>query len=606
MSQPQTPLSSSAGRQSTQNVAMPRRFSSPLAVAGIFMACLVAYLPSLHGGFILDDDLLLTENLLIKAPDGLFRFWCTTEPTDYWPVSNSSLWMEWRLWGNHPTGYHFTNLILHFLGCVLLWAVLRKLSIPGALLAAVLFAVHPVNVESVAWIAQRKNLLALLFSLLSVWSYRQARIEVSTSSVQSQRGNRLWYWLSVTWFLLAMLSKGSVAILPLLLLVIAWWQSGGVDRRELWRTAPFFAIAIVLTLVNLWFRSHGAETEIREVTFIQRVLGAGAVVWFYLWKAVWPFDLSFIYPQWNIEPNAFRWWLPLLATAAFTVALIWKRRTKSGRAMLFAWAIFCLGLLPVMGFTDVGFMKHSLVADHYQHLPLIAVIALFAAALTTWRQSAPPARRGTILAIAAGIVVVLTVSSWRRSSLFADTEALYVDTLAKNPDSWLAQNNLGNALMERGDYAAAAPYFREAMRLKPDDARIHNNLAITLAAQGQTDDAIDQIEQALNLNPNYPEAHYNLAIALGDLGRLPEAIAHYQATVRLKPDLLPAYLRLADCEFQSGRIADAIQSAERGLDLARVNGQTDLATEIEARLRVYRARSTNGPAPVPRPAPTPP
>src|SRR5262245_7464980 len=368
-----------------------RRLLAGAAV--ISLAVAIAYWPSLRGDFVLDDEILVSQNNLVRAPDGLMRFWFTTEPADYWPVTNSTFWLEWRFWLDNPTGYRATNIVLHIVDSLLIWLVLRRLIIPGAFFAALLFAVHPVNVESVAWIAQRKNVLSLLFFLLSIWFYlRSQPTSVSDSPRRGEpKGNSALtsersfsassYWLGLTAFVLAALSKGSVAILPLVLLLISWWQHSRITRRDLLMTAPFFAIAVVLTVVNIWFQRHGSEEIIRHVTFAQRLAGAGAVVWFYLWKSLMPLRLAFVYPQWEIDTSDLRWWLPLAATLIVTTLLIWQRRTRFGHPLLFAWAFFCIALLPVMGFTDVGFMKYSLVADHYQHIALIAVVALAAAAM---------------------------------------------------------------------------------------------------------------------------------------------------------------------------------------------------------------------------------
>ena len=251
---------------------------SAVGVAAISALSVVLYWPAMRGGFILDDDVLLTQNRLIKAADGPARMWFSTEAADYWPVSNTSLWLEWRLWNSNPTGYHITNLLLHILGSLLLWAVLKELAIPGAFFAALLFAVHPVNVDSVAWIAQRKNVLAMLFYLLATLWYLKAD-KASASLVDNQRsGGARWYWLSLLAFLLAMLSKGSVAIFPIVLLLIAWWQRDRITKADLIRTAPFFLVAIALTAVNVWFRTHGAEITIRSATFVERLLGAAP--WF--------------------------------------------------------------------------------------------------------------------------------------------------------------------------------------------------------------------------------------------------------------------------------------------------------------------------------------
>lgn len=340
-------------------------------LAALVVFALFVYGPSLTGGFIWSDDLSISGNELLRSTNGLYKIWFSTQPQDYWPLTNTSYWIEWRLWGLNPLGYHLTNVVLHCANAWLLWVILRRWSIPGAFLAALFFVVHPVNVVSVAWITQRKNTLSMLFFLVSVLCYDQR-----------DRRSALWYGLSIVAFLLAMLSKGSVAVLPPMLLLIAWWRNGRVTRDDVLRTVPFFVIAIALTLVNIWFQTHLAGEAIRHATFAERLAGAGAVVWFYVYKALLPIDLSFIYPNFQIEVSQLVWWLPLLAMIGVTAFLVWLRDRKFGRAALFAWGFYLLAMAPVMGFTDVQFMKYSLVADQYQYLGLLAVCTAVAAALS--------------------------------------------------------------------------------------------------------------------------------------------------------------------------------------------------------------------------------
>ena len=351
--------------------------SQRLALGAVLIVLLTTavYWPALSGGFLIDDDKLISDNSLVRSSDGLLRIWATTQAMDYWPLTNTSFWLEWRLWGFNPTGYHVTNLLLHIAAAFLIWAILRKLAIPGEFLAALLFAVHPVNVESVAWISQRKNMLAMFFFLLSILWWLRA----------TEAPTRRWYWLSLLAFTLAMLSKGSVAVLPVVLLLIVWWQKRRVDKSDLLRTVPFFVVAIVLTLVNVWFQKHGLDVVVRDVNFGQRLAGAGAVVWFYLAKALAPIDLVFVYPQWQIDAAQLLWWMPLVAALLVTVMLLLGR--NPARPLLSAWLLFCVALLPVLGFTDVGFMQYSLVADHYQHIAIIAVVALVAAAWCAWQET---------------------------------------------------------------------------------------------------------------------------------------------------------------------------------------------------------------------------
>jgi len=547
-------------------------------VAGLLGLAVIAYLPLWRAGFIWDDDTMLTANRLIRAGDGLQQFWATRNAQDYWPVTSTSLWIEWRLWGLQPLGYHLTNLALHLAEVLLLWSVLRRLRVPGAGLAALLFAVHPLNVESVTWIAQRKNLLALLFELLSIRWFLQSGIlaEEAPSPGPRPRLRAGWYWLSVLAFALAMLSKGSVAPLPLVLGgLIAWHRR--LTWTDLRRLVPFGLVAAGLAAVDVWFQRHGTSEVIRAAGFLERLLGAGGVIWFYLAKALWPARLMFVYPQWRIHPADPRWWLPLLGVIGLTCLLgraarRERRRTPGdprasrplggwGRASLFAWGYFCLSLGPVLGFTDVYFMKFSLVADHYAHLALIGVVAWVGyLAHGLWARR-PEARPPLAIAVALAVAALVALT-WRQNRIYRDSFVLYRTILAENPDCWMAHNNLGIALSKLpGRLPEAIAHFEAAARINPNDAYVQNDLAETLARlPGHGPEELVHYEQALRLNPNYPEAHNNLAVALAAIpGRLPEALDHFEQALRLNPDFVAAHTNLAfQLEALPGRLPEAV------------------------------------------------
>ena len=561
-------------------------------IALLFVLVMVAYGPLWRAGFIWDDNSMLTANPLIGARDGLYQFWFTRNAFDYWPVTSTSLWLEWRLWGMNPLGYHLTNLALHLGGVMLFWSVLRRLRVPGAWLAALLFAVHPINVESVTWIAERKNLLALLFYLLSMLAFLKAGIAKPADALARAGLNR-WYWLSLLAFILAMLSKGSVATLPLVLLgIIAWHRRP--KPADLLRLAPFFIVAGVLAAVDVWFQRHGMPEVIRSAGFLERLLGAGAVIWFYLAKALWPAHLIFVYPQWHIQAASFSWWLPLAGAVAFTALLLGLARRerpageKWGRATLFAWGYFCVSLIPVLGFTDVYFMKFSLVADHYAHVALIGVAAWIGFALDTlYRRANASARLASAILIAAA-VAALAGLTWRQNRMYRDNFALYRTTLALNPDCWMAHNNLGQLLAAQPNHGPEArAEFEAALRLKPDYPDAHNNLGLELSAMpGRVPDAMAQFDEALRLKPNYALAHNNLANELAKLpGRLPEAVAHYEQALQIDPGFAEAHNNLAAALARiPGRLPDAIAHYEQALRInpgffaAHVNLGDALAT----------------------------
>jgi protein O-mannosyl-transferase len=589
-------------------------------LAGILLiiaAVSIAYFPSINGRFVFDDDVHLTENKFIKAADGPYKIWSTSESHDYWPITDTTYWIEWRLWGMHPAGYHVTNLILHVIGALLVWLILRRLSIPGAFLAALIFALHPVNVESEAWIASRKNLMAMLFFLLSIFWYIKANMPTASVGMAPARSRgepwerektfssfilhpssfHFWYWLSLAAFLLAMLSKGTVAILPVLLLGIIWWLRP-LTRQDLLLSVPFFLIALALAAVIICFPSRGVVEPFRTAGIIERLLGAGSVIWFYLYKALLPVDLAFIYPQWHIVTGNPLWWLPLSAALVVT-AVLWRYRKGWSRPFLFAWGFFCVALLPVMGFTDVGFMKYSLVADRYQHIPLIGIIALASASWSAWHLHLRGSLRWLTPAVAVAAVGILGFLSWRQSGLYHDAFTLYYAILDKNPNCWMAYNNLsteyveigqpqeaiihsrlalklksdnpeirnnfGTALNKAGRPQEAVEQYRQAIRLNPDYTDAYNNLGNALIAVGRSQEAIEYCKQALLINPKSLEAHNNLGNAFQSIGQYQQATDYYKTAINLNPNFFQAYINLGSALNKTGRIPEAIENYEKAL-----------------------------------------
>ena len=550
-----------------------------LAPAGLVLLTLLAYLPSLQAGFIWDDDNFLTLNPLIKAADGLYRFWFTAQATDYWPVTSSTLWLEWRLWGMHPAGYHAVNLGLHVAEVLLLWKILRRLRLPAALLAALLFAVHPVNVESVTWIAQRKNLVAMLFFLLAVLCFLKTAWGAPEEAARPQdaKADRGWYALSLGAFLLAMLSKGSVAPLPVVLLGLVAWRRRLV-LRDFFLAAPFFTVAAALAAVNIWFQTHGSGRAIRQASGVERLLGAGAIPWFYLGKALWPAHLIFIYRQWHVASSDPLWWIPLFAAVAVT-ALLWRK----SRAAFFAWGYFCVMLVPVLGFTDIAFMEYSPVANHYQHLALIGVAGLAAAGWSRWHRVS----RASALAAAVLVVAILAALTWRQNRIFQNVESLYRTTLEENPEAWVAHGNLGGLLAASGRLPEAIPHFVEALRLRPDYPQARVSLGSAFASEGRLDEARAQFEEALQLRPDFADGHYNLGLVFRAQGHIPEAAAQFTEALRLKPNYPEAHNNLGVILGEAGHKAEAIEHFEAALAL-----NPDYA---EARANLAVARRLPGP-----------
>jgi tetratricopeptide (TPR) repeat protein len=534
---------------------------------------MLAYWPAIHGGFLFDDDAMVTGSALVKASDGLRRMWFTTEAIDYWPLTNSSLWLEWRLWGAAPTGYHVTNVLLHIASALVLWSILRRLRFPAPWLGAMVFALHPVNVQSVAWIAQRKNTLALFCFLLATAAFlndqRSGSIQpADVRSVQRKGGRQparmeaaesgrsgAFYWLSLVAFTLAMLSKGSVAVFPGVLLLLIWWERGRLTRKDVLRVAPFLAVAVGLTLVNVWFQMRMPGGS-RDVTILQRVLGAAGVVWFYLAKALVPARLTFMYPQWDIDTGSPLWWMPLLCACGVTAWLVWKRDRPIIRAALFGWAFFCLALIPVMGLTDVYFMKYSLVADHYEYIAVVAVAAAVGCGVLGWWGPRVLGAWGVRI-IAAAVLIFCWSLTWNQAHLYAGAETLYRATLERNPSAWPIRNNLGALLLARDANEEAAAQLERALRGHPEFVQAHNNYCNALARVGRLDEALTECATALRLDPDRAVSYISLGMALASSGRLPEARRAFETALKLRPDSVEAHSYLADLLLADGEAGEA-------------------------------------------------
>jgi len=561
--------------------------SLTLPAALIVLLTIVAYLPAFRAGFILDDDTLILNNRLMTVPDGLYRIWCTTEPFDYWPLTSTTWWVEWRLWGRNPQGYHVVNVILHALSAVIWWRVLARMKIPASWLAAAVFAVHPVNMESVVWIAERKNTLAMSFFAWTLLGW--LKFEVT--------GHRRWWWIALGMFGLALLSKAAVVTLPLVLLGIAWWRRSKVGVPDVLRSLPFFVLAGLLGGVTVWFQNHRAIAAdiVRNDSFGSRLAGAGCALWFYLYKALLPLNLCFAYRRWQIDPGNLLFYAPLLLWIVGLV-LCWRCRHRWGRPCLLGLGFYTLMLLPALGFFNVYFMRYSLVADRWQYYSIIGLIALVIGGAATIAQHVGPRIRVVGKLTAAALLLVLGCLTWKQTHVYRDSETLWTDTLTKNPESCLAQNNLGVILRTRGKLIEAQEHYEQAIRIAPDYLEAHNNLGNVLLQSGKVPAAIDEFERALQINSNQAETHYNLGNALLQLGKLTNAIAEYQTALRIRPDYAEAHNNLGNALLQSDKVTEAIPQFEQALRLrpdlvqAPFNLGVAFATQgrLEEALKQYR------------------
>ncbi len=534
----------------------PDRVREAWGAAFVACAAVIAYIPSLSGAFIWNDSDYVTARAL-RSLRGLGLIWTKVGATQqYYPLLHSFFWIQHRLWSDQPVGYHVVTVLLHAGAAVLFGAVLRRLAAPGAWLAALLFALHPVHVESVAWITEQKNTLSLVFYLGAAYAYL---------GFDRTRG-RGAYAAAFSLFVLSLLCKTVTVTLPAALLVVLWWKRGGLTwRKDVLPLLPWLAIGAIAGVFSSWVerRYLGAQGGDFTLPFADRLLVAGRAVWFYLGQILWPSDLNFIYVRWRVDAAVWWQWLFPLSAAALLLFL-WTLRGRS-RAP-FAAALFFVGsLFPVLGFVNLYGALYSWVWDHWQYLPDLGPLALAGAALSwacdrVWGRWAVSA-----------LIVVLGGLTWGHCAMFRDDETLFRSTLERNPGAWMAHTNLGILLAGRpGGLQPAIDEFRTSLRYNPDSPNTHNSLGTALSAvPGHMDEAIEEYGEALRLMPKFPEAHINLGNALlGMPGRLPDAIAHYKAALSIDPNSSGAHASLGYAYLSTpGRLSDAIEEYRAALRL---------------------------------------
>jgi tetratricopeptide (TPR) repeat protein len=539
----------------------------------------VAYLPVVRAGFIWDDESYVEANEALRTFDGLGRIW-TVPRTErqYYPLVHTTFWIEYHLWGLHPLGYHLVNVILHGASAVLFWRLLMRLSVPGAWFAAALFAVHPVMVESVAWVTERKNVLSLLLALLSLHAYlRFAPLERASDDRRAQPAQQWrWYAISFALFVAALLSKTVVASMPAVILVILWWKRGRLSFRDIAPLLPFFIVGIGLGLFTVWMEKNhvGARGDEFDFSPVERLLIAGRALWFYAGKLAWPSPLVFFYPRFKIDDHALWQYLFPIAAVALIAALWWWRE-KIGRGPLAAVLIFAGVLVPALGFFNVYPFRYSFVADHFQYHASLAFFAIAGAgAAWLWKQLPEPSRKAA--PIAAGLLLVLlTGLTFSQSLTYRDLETLYHHTIAKNPEGWTAYSNLGVYVESLGRHDEAYENFKKAVELNPDNENNQNNMGHVLLKLAERDGFTPQrleemmgyFRRALALNPSSIAARRGLGFALVRANRPNEAIEQFSRTLTLRPNDPESWSAHAVLLATAGQANAAEQSFRRALEL---------------------------------------
>ena len=543
-------------------------------------------LAALRGTWVWDDLTEVARNPVLANPGGLGRIWLAPAGADYFPLQTTLQWLEWRAWGPQPLGYHHVTLALHLGSALLFWRLLARWGVRLGWLGGLIFALHPLAVESVAWIAETKNTLSLALVLLATHAY--VTFDERRAAGRKAGGA---YALALALFLAALLAKSTVVMFPILLLLYCWWRRGRVTRSDVRASTPFLALSLGFGLLTIWFQQHRAMAAMESAAdgLGSRIAGSGLAAAFYVRKFIWPAGLMPNYPRWSLAapgPAAFLPWAGFIGL----IALGWTRRAGWGRPFLFGLGAFLISAAPVLGLVPMAYLRISWVADHLAYFPLLGLAGLAAGAAGTLAE-----RRGFVIPVIVAVAVACTalaLVSRNRAGIYRNDETFWSDAVAQNPASWLGHNNLGLDYAGDGRWPEAIGQYELATRLNPAFAEAHNNLGGALAQTGRLPEALGPLAEALRLQPDYQEArinfanalaqsgrfaeaadeygralqrepanaelHCHLGVALAEVGRLPAAEAQYREALRLRPDYAEAHYRLANALGNGGQLADAI------------------------------------------------
>ena len=542
----------------------------------LLVIVVLAYSPAIRGGFIWDDATWTTNNPLNVDPAGIFKYWTAQHGSDYWPLTGSVFWLQYQLWGDNASGYHLVNVLLHAGCAILLWLVLAKLPMPGAWLAAAVFAVHPVNVTSVAWITELKNTLSMLLYLLTLLAWlrfddaQHKRFDDAQHKRFDDKRKTLWYILAIACFALALLAKTSIVMLPVVLLGIAWWRRKTIAWRDLLLAAPMFALSALAGAVTVFFQySRAITTDIAAPAGpLAQAAMAGKVVWFYLYKTVWPVELTIVYERWDATASALTDFLPLIA-AILLATVIWLFRKRWTRPFAMGLGYFAVTLLPVMGLLNMSFMQHSFVSDHLQYVSIIGVISLIAG-LAWW-----PFRnlgfwlKALAAVLAACVVGGLAMMTWQRAHTFASAEALWRDVTEKNPTAAVGWDSLAMALAKNEQTRTEAiNCYSRAIELSPDNASTYVNRGGLYISMNKLEQAMADFQAAAAIEPELASAHGNIGLIYSEMRKYDEAMAAYNRALASDPTHVASYSGRGKIHMLRGETEKAMEDFDRAVRYA--------------------------------------
>ena len=536
-----------------------RFFTRPLAalamVGGILCLTFLAYGPVIHAGWVWDDDSWITENPAISDSAGLHTIWTSVPRMQYYPLTFTTFWVEHRLYGFDPLGYHLINVLLHACNAFLVGWILSTLGVPGAFWVAALFAVHPVHVESVAWVTERKNVLSGLFCLGSALAFFRW---------DKERSRRGLYAAALALFVCALLAKTATATLPVALALVLAWRQWPLRGKAVAPLAPFVLVAVGFASITVFLEQGMVDVVGGDfaLTTWQRFAVAARSFLFYPAKLAVPYPLIFNYPRFDVTSGSAGVALPFLAAVAIAAGLayLWHR---GRRGLACAVGVYAVMIFPALGFIDVYAFRFSFVADHFQYLASIPLLAL----VVRGACSIPDARWAR--ALGAATVALLAVLTWTQAGAYRDEATLWRDTIAKNPDSWIAHHNLARLRSQAGELDLAIAGFTEAIRCKPGSAESYTARGLAYGKQNRLELALSDLNRALELDPGYPEAFLDRGEVFLAAKRFDEAVSDLNRFVAFNPGVVQAYTDLANAHVQLGQDAAALDDLNHAIDLNR-------------------------------------
>jgi tetratricopeptide (TPR) repeat protein len=529
----------------------------------IIAAALWVYAPALDGGLIWDDGWYITTNPLLHDWAGLWKFWFSPGSwTEYYPINETVIWIEYQLWGEHPLGYHLVSLGFHLAGSLLVWRLLARFGLRLAWLGGLLFAISPVQVQSVAWISEMKNTISLPLAVLAM---------IAWIDFEENRRTRD-YRLALLFFVLSMLGKITMAPFPFVLALYAWWKRGRLDLGDLKRIAPFLVISIALVaLTQVWSNLYAIQGHVQDVPLLigdplTRLMRAAVLWWFYLGSSLFPVNLIPIYPKWAIAATSPLAWLSALALV-FLVGWCWVRRATWGRHVLLGLGFFGLNLLPFLGLNAISYMAETWIEIHLLYLPVIGVIGLAIAAVEDLGRKLPAPARFVPLGATAAVTVAFLVGARSFAGWFVGEETFWTRTLHRNPDAWMAYHDLGCYMIQEKRYPEAIALLRHGIEMLPAYDFGYYNLGIAMEKSGRADEAMALYRTAIRLNPMKPNAYLNLGEALRKQGKLDQAEQTFREGLAHAPDAVDLNVDLAGMLLEKGQVLDALKLYDQAIQL---------------------------------------